>query len=145
MTENGAQARGARRGRVLVIDDEPFVAHALAIFIGDENDVTIANDAREALRRLDGGAAFDVILCDVMMPNVSGIDFHRELASSRPTDAQRVIFITGGAITQDARAYLASVSNECIDKPPDPFALRALVRRRVAAELAREAKVVGSV
>lgn len=117
----------------MVVDDEPFVAHALALFLGDENDVTVLNDAREALVRLSSGETYDVILCDVMMPAMSGIELHRALTSTSPAMATRVLFITGGIFTSATRDYLDGVPNDCIDKPPDPFALRALIRKRVAA------------
>ena len=121
----------SRRGRVLVVDDQPFVANAIAIFISDEQEVTVENSAEAALERLRAGESFDVILCDLMMPGVSGMDFHDELVSRRDPHHERVVFITGGAYSARARSFLAAASNECVDKPPDPFALRALIRRRV--------------
>lgn len=122
----------SRRGHVLVIDDEPFVADALAMFIVDEHDVTVLNDAREAIARLSAGESYDVILCDIMMPEMTGIAFHQELTATLPEHAPRVVFITGGAFTAATRAYLDGVPNECFEKPPDLAALLALLRTRVA-------------
>jgi CheY-like chemotaxis protein len=136
---SGLHAAVGRRGHVLVIDDEPFVAHALALFLSDEHSITILNDARAALALLDVGEAFDVILCDVRMPEMSGLDFHREVSARFPDHAPRVVFITGGVFRSSDRHYLDSIPNECLDKPPDPFALRALIRERVAARHSSEA------
>ena len=130
----------SRRGRVLVVDDEPFVANAIAIFISDEHEVTVETSAATALERLRTGESFDVIVCDMMMPGVSGMDFHDELVSRGDPHHERIVFITGGAYTSRARSFLDAVSNECIDKPPDPLALRALIARRVhEAHVSREA------
>jgi CheY-like chemotaxis protein len=129
----------ARRGRLLVVDDEPFVARAIGIFLGDEHDVTVLTDAPNALRLLDGGERYDVIICDVMMPGMDAESFYRAVGATHPDVLERIVFITGGAFTAKARDFLARVPNECIDKPPDPFALRAMMRRRVADIIERDA------
>ena len=119
---------------MLVIDDEPFVARAIAIFISDEHEVTVETCAARALERLRGGEAFDVVICDMMMPEMSGMDFYDALATGCDGHLDRIVFMTGGAYTARARDFLATVPNECVEKPPDPFALRALIRRCVRAE-----------
>lgn len=139
MSSSGTIARVGRRGRVLVIDDEPYVAHALALCLSEENDVTTLLDAATALASIDAGARFDVILCDLMMPGISGIEFHAALTASHPDLVGRIVFITGGAVTGRAREFLARVSNGCIDKPPDPASLRAIVRQAVARVLDADA------
>ena len=133
MLESGQHLRAGRRGRILVIDDEPFVARALGLFLGDEHDVVVVTDARDAMARMVAGETFDAILCDVMMPVMSGLEFYDAMEEKYPACVGRIVFITGGAFTAQARAFLARIPNECIDKPPDPFALRAMMRRRVAA------------
>jgi CheY-like chemotaxis protein len=138
MFASGTHPRATRHGRVLVVDDEPFVAHALQIFLGDEHDVRVVTTAREALALLDRGARYDGILCDVLMPDMNGVELHRALVARYPDQAERMVFITGGVVDRVSCDYLASIPNPCIDKPPDPFALRAMMRARVSAAMLDE-------
>jgi len=127
--DGGGSPSAARRGRVLVVDDEPFVAAALQRTLGREHDLTTLDRAQDALQLLGGGTRFDVILCDLMMPVMSGMELHAKLAAVVPDQAERMVFMTGGAFTAEARAFLEGVPNERVDKPFDIGALRALVRR----------------
>jgi PAS domain S-box-containing protein len=126
----------APRGRVLVVDDELPVASMLGRVLGDEHDVRIATTAREALSLLLE-EEFDVILCDLLMPGMSGMDLHAELSTARPGLEKRLIFMTGGAFTPRASEFLAAVPNHRIEKPFDLREMRRLVRE--TARHAREA------
>jgi PAS domain S-box-containing protein len=117
-----------RRGRILIVDDDAMVGKTLSRVLKD-HDVTTLQSAQEAHRRILGGQRFDVIFCDLMMPEMTGMEFHAELACSTPLMAERMIFVTGGAFTPTATAFLAQVPNEQIDKPFDPRELRAIVQR----------------
>jgi signal transduction histidine kinase len=123
--------KSARRGRVLVVDDDRMVTQAIRRSLRDAHDVETVTDARVALERLKGGEPFDVILCDLMMPEMSGMDLYGELEKSAPQQAKRVVFLTGGAFTKRAREFLESVDNDCIEKPFDLAELRALIGDRV--------------
>src|SRR5690606_33269447 len=94
------------RGRVLVIDDDSAMANALSLVLGEDHQVEVFTSARRALARLGQGERYDAIVCDVMMPEMSGIDFHAELARAQPELATQVIFLTGGAFTLRAREFL---------------------------------------
>jgi signal transduction histidine kinase/CheY-like chemotaxis protein len=120
-----------KRGRVLVIDDEPVLAKALGRSLASEYEVVVISSAPDALDRLRLGEGFDAILCDLVMPQVTGMDLYAELASTRPALAARMIFMTGGTFTARARDFLAAVPNPAIDKPFDLAALSALLRSRV--------------
>jgi PAS domain S-box-containing protein len=122
----------ARRGRVLVVDDEPQIGSAIVRTLRRDHDVEVATRARAALERLRGGEAFDVILCDVMMPEMSGLELHAELSRTDSRLAERIVFITGGAFTAQTQALLDGMPNQCISKPFDIVLLRALVGERVA-------------
>lgn len=116
------------RCRVLIVDDEPLVARTLRMFLEAEHDVEVAGGAAEALRRLSS-ARFDVIFCDLMMPDTTGMDLYTELASSDPDQAAKIVFMTGGVHTPRAIEFLASVPNAQIEKPFDIELVRRLVRR----------------
>ncbi|HEX8438075.1 ATP-binding protein [Archangium sp.] len=116
-----------RRGRILIVDDEPMFAQTLKLLLGMDHDVEALLEAREALARLRNGASHDVILCDLMMAEMTGMQFHEELSRVAPELARRVIFMTGGAFTQSARDFLARVPNPWLLKPFKPGELNALL------------------
>jgi len=120
-----------RRGRILIVDDEAFVAKALGRTLSREHDVTLISRAAEALARIGGGERFDIILCDLMMPEMTGMDLYAELAGSTPEQAERMIFMTGGAFTPTARAFLDRVPNQRIEKPFDAQHLAVLIHDRL--------------
>jgi PAS domain S-box-containing protein len=115
----------ARRARILVVDDEPFVGRTLRRILGASHDVEVAGSAREALERLGQAPAPEVILCDLHMPGMTGMDLHAALAGRDPGLAARMIFITGGALHASTRGFLESVGNPVLEKP---FATERLVR-----------------
>ncbi|MDB4938148.1 MAG: Sensory box histidine kinase/response regulator [Labilithrix sp.] len=120
------------RAAILVVDDEPSVGRALARVLRD-HDVTVVSAARTALELLDAGKEFAVIFSDLMMPEVSGMDLFDELQQRFPEAARRVVFVSGGAFTPQANAFLERVINARLDKPFDPREVRALVERHLTA------------
>jgi PAS domain S-box-containing protein len=126
-----ASAPPPRRGRVLVIDDEPMMAKVLHRTLATDHDVVAVLAAKDALAMIAAGQRFTVILCDLMMPHVTGMDLYAELLRSAPEQAKRIIFLTGGAFTSRMRAFLDEVDNLCLEKPFDPAGLRTLISARV--------------
>lgn len=124
---------GRRRGRILVIDDEPAIARTLTRVLG-EHELTVEHDARDALARFTAGERFDLILCDVMMPDLTGADFHQRLAVLDPDQAARVVFMTGGVFTSETTRRITELPNEVLEKPFDLRALKDYVRRRLARD-----------
>ncbi|WP_241757879.1 two-component regulator propeller domain-containing protein [Myxococcus landrumensis] len=122
------------RGRVLVVDDDALVSGAIRRTLARENDVDVVVSARQALERLSEPAPrrYDVVLCDLMMPEMTGMDLYDALVRTAPAVAERVVFITGGAFTPTARTFLERVENPRVEKPFDPEALRGLIRAEVA-------------
>jgi PAS domain S-box-containing protein len=127
------------RGRILVVDDEPLVGTVLERTLHGEHDVTVVTSARAALDRIDRGATFDLVLSDLLMPEMSGMDLYRALERKDPRLARRMIFLTGGAFTPAAREFLASEPVLCVEKPFELEAFRAILARRLA-ELAGAAR-----
>ncbi|RYG74121.1 response regulator, partial [bacterium] len=112
-----ASVRPRRRARVLLIDDEPALARTLKLLLSELHDVTAVTTGKEALEILLGGAVFDLVLCDLMMPQVTGMDIHAKLAVERPDMVERLVFMTGGAFTARASDFLKRVSNVRLEKP----------------------------
>jgi two-component system, cell cycle sensor histidine kinase and response regulator CckA len=121
------------RGRVLVVDDEESMRRALVRLVGRDHDVVTAASGKEGRALLEHDQAFDVILCDLMMPDITGMDLHAWLVAEHAVLARRTVFITGGAFTPKAEAYLASVGNPTVPKPFDAVALKKLLAEKVLA------------
>jgi PAS domain S-box-containing protein len=132
LTQTLSVQEASRRGRILVVDDEPMIAVAIRRTLQREHEVVTLTSAREAHARLTGGERFDVIVCDVMMPEMSGMDLHEELVRHSPELAGRMVFMTGGAFTPNTRAFLNHVGNRRIEKPFSSKQLRALVQSVLA-------------
>jgi CheY-like chemotaxis protein len=120
-------ARSAPRLRVLVVDDEPSLLAAIVREIGQYHDVIGRESFPEALEELKG-RHYDLVLCDVMMPGVAGVDIYRALCEIMPQPTDRVVFMTGGAFTHEARQFLAQIPNRCLEKPFSPAELQAILR-----------------
>jgi CheY-like chemotaxis protein len=131
-----AVVSNARRAKVLVIDDEPLIARILARGLS-RHQVVVTDHARDALARIEQGETFDVILCDLMMPDVSGIDVHEYLSREHPAIARRMVFMTGGAFTSRAKSFLSMVGNERIEKPFSMAQVSQLVDRYVGTRRRR--------
>lgn len=127
-------ARSERvRGRVLVVDDDPLVGASIRRTLAREHHVEVLVSATEALRQLSAPEAscYDVVLCDLMMPELTGMELYEQLAADAPAVAERMVFVTGGAFSNGAQAFLSKVSNPRLEKPFEPDQLRELVRALV--------------
>jgi CheY-like chemotaxis protein len=121
---------------VLLIDDEAPVLRLLTRWLQPDMDVVAVASGEAACELVARDDAFDVIFCDLMMPGMSGMDAHRWLAEHDEDLARKVVFVTGGAFTEGAEAYLAGLPNPCVYKPLDRGTFTALALRRVRAERA---------
>jgi signal transduction histidine kinase/CheY-like chemotaxis protein len=123
----------ARGPRVLLIDDEEGVARSLRrVLRGCE--LTWCGSSRAAWERFeaDGYGDFDVVLCDLMMPEMTGMDLYARIREAAPAVAERMVFLTGGAFTDGARRFLESVPTKMLTKPFDLDELRRVVYRRAS-------------
>jgi CheY-like chemotaxis protein len=124
-----------RRGRILIVDDDSGVVRVLKLILGTQHQVIGESNAKSALQRVLAGEEFDLILSDVMMPGMTGIELLAELKRIAPTQAERLIFLTGGASTMLAREGLALAQQPLISKPFDADEILALVAARLGAFL----------
>jgi CheY-like chemotaxis protein len=120
-----------RRGRIMMVDDEPVILNILARALGGNHECVTTTRASEALERLRAGEHFDLILCDLMMPTMDGREFYTELSRFAPEQANKMVFLTGGAFTPTLQAFLSTVSNERISKPFDVAKLKSAVNARL--------------
>jgi signal transduction histidine kinase len=127
-----AEPPAVRRGSVLVVDDEPMLGVLTRRILEGAHDVVTTTSAKEALEWIQDGRQFDLIICDLMMPDMTGMDLYEELEQEAPEQARAMVFLTGGAFTPRGREFLASVANTCLDKPVDITSLRSLVDERLS-------------
>jgi CheY-like chemotaxis protein len=116
------------RGRVLVIDDEPLIGRSIRRALSSEHDVSFVQRASQALARLEEGETFDLVLCDVAMPDFSGPAFYAAVAERWPELASRLVFITGGAFTPETTEFMERVPTRVVSKPFAIDELKQLVR-----------------
>lgn len=115
-----ARATTLAEARVLIVEDDSLVARSFAERLRIEGiAVEVATGAEEALSLLSGGARFDVIYCDLMMKELTGMDFSDAIDARSPELRARVVFMTGGAFTPRAATFVEENAERCIDKPFD--------------------------
>jgi PAS domain S-box-containing protein len=130
-TEPKITTSSQRRGNVLIVDDEVVFASSLRRWLARDHTVTVVNGGQAALDKIDAGERYDVILCDLMMPDVGGVEVHQHLSERVPDQARRIIFMTGGAFSLASQQFLDRVSNVRFEKPCDLQELRAAIRQLV--------------
>lgn len=118
----------ARRLRILVVDDELAVANMLSRMLSREHEVVVTTSAASALARMVE-EPFDLVLCDLLMPQMSGMDLYEALLRQGTGMETRLVFMTGGAFTPRASQFLARVGNYRLEKPFVLEAVRRLVRK----------------
>lgn len=123
----------SRVPRILIIDDDRPVARSLKRVLKNA-EVTIAECGRQGLDFLAAAEPeFDVVLCDIMMPDMDGMEVFEFIQGTRPALAERFVFVTGGAFTDRAREFLAALPNRCLHKPFRPGELNLLIQELTAA------------
>jgi len=115
------------RGKLLVIDDDSAIRRAINRFMRNRHELVIVETAVEGLAMIEAGERFDVILCDLMMPEMDGPEFFRRLEAKTPDQAARVIFMTGGAFTRNATEFIET-KRRLIEKPFEPVELEGMIQ-----------------
>jgi signal transduction histidine kinase/ActR/RegA family two-component response regulator len=113
--------------RILIVDDDERVARSLQRVLAAHDVAAVASGAA-ALELLARRTDFDLILCDLMMPGMSGMDLHRAVAETYPALAPRMVFVTGGAITDAARAFCERHADRVLGKPVSAEELSRVLR-----------------
>jgi PAS domain S-box-containing protein len=137
VAERGEQAV---HGRILVVDDEPGIGTSIKRMLRNKHDVVIVTSGQEAKELLENDSSFDLILCDLMMPMMSGKELYEWLANTHTDLVNRMVFMTGGAFTPKCNEFLQRISNVRIEKPFDPKSLSTLVGEMVLLSRAKQDK-----
>ena len=116
--------------RVLLIDDEPHLGVTLRTGLRQSAQVTSVQSGREAVALLSRDQSFDLILCDLMMPDLTGMDVYEQIRSAQPALAARFVFTTGGAVTERAHKFLEEKGRRRLDKPFKLEQVELLLPRR---------------
>jgi CheY-like chemotaxis protein len=130
MISGGARAVAdshAKPARLLVIDDEPMMLRAIQRLLVGEFEIATTTDPREGVARVSQGARFQAILCDLMMPLMSGMEVYEAIRALDADQARRIVFMTGGAFAPRVLEFLASVPNARIEKPLERVQLREAI------------------
>ncbi|MEM9112504.1 MAG: ATP-binding protein [Myxococcota bacterium] len=128
----GPRAERQRSGRLLVIDDEVMLIRAYRRSLGKRYDAVFAEGGQEALDILAQDDAFDVIVCDLMMPRVDGIRVFEHAKMHYPQLVDRFVFCSGGAFTPRAREFCAATTQRLLEKPLTPKDLDNAIQQALA-------------
>jgi CheY-like chemotaxis protein len=135
--EPSAAGAGTRR-RVLIVDDEPVLRQLLSYLLR-KHELVMADDGETALEVLAGDDRFDVILTDLSMPAIGGLELHRRVSERHPHLARRIIFCSGNPDDRTLLAFLGTVPNLMVPKPYKGSTIEAAIEATVNAAAAEPA------
>jgi len=115
----------AKVRKILIIDDDAAVLRSVGRMLA-KHDVSTEVDAKKALQRC-ADDDYDLVLCDIMMPSMSGDQFYDAIKETLPALANRVVFMTGGVLTPSTEEFLAAVERPVLSKPINLEKLHAIV------------------
>lgn len=117
----------AHRSKVLVVDDEPLLLKLIQRTLGEDHDVVITDSSVEAFNQLKSQHDFDIVLCDLMMPEMTGMELYERVTDLSPGMSDRFAFMTGGAFTPSAMEFVINMPVKHLDKPFTPVILKNFV------------------
>jgi len=121
--------RKDQRLKILVLDDEKLFVDAMGGGLAAAHEVMTTTSPLEALAMIVRDKIdFDVIMCDLMMAEMSGMDFYEDLRRQCPGFESRIIFMTGGVFTERARVFLETVPNLRLAKPFKLSEIRSILQ-----------------
>lgn len=123
-----------RKARILVVDDDPLLTRWLVDALASEgHEVDAADNGRDALQRLEH-SVYDLILSDLRMPQMDGVEFYRRLERERPEAARQVMFLSGHSDTSEYGDFLSEVRDRSMAKPIDLPRLQRFVRQGLGVQ-----------
>jgi CheY-like chemotaxis protein len=123
------------RARLLIVDDDAAIGRAISRIVREKHDVVVLTSGREAVNLIAAGERYGAILCDLMMPDVTGMEVYEQIAAIDPASARHMIFLTGGAFTPRAEEFFRRIDNLRVDKPFDRATLLAALATVIGTEV----------
>lgn len=117
------------RARLLVVDDHAALGNSLKLFLSQEHEVVTVTSGTAALDVL-AKQTFDLVLCDLVMPDTNGMEVYRKLRERSEAQAMRVVFMTGGAFTPELQTFVNTTTHLVLEKPFPPEQVLELLRQR---------------
>lgn len=114
--------------KILIVDDEPLVRRTLARVLA-EHELVVVEDGREALDALREHTDVGLVLCDMLMPDMTGMELYAEVGALRPGLQELFMFVTGGTLTAEIESFVGTVGNPVLRKPFTITTLRAAIER----------------
>lgn len=103
--------------RVLVIDDEQLLGQTIQLGLEDSLSVELETSGTRGLERILSDDQFELVLCDLSLPDLSGIDIYARVQKERPELTKRFVVMTGGAVSTESRDFLESYEGPLLNKP----------------------------
>lgn len=127
------EPNGVADAKILVVDDELLVRQVLTRALNDEGyEVEAVTSANDALDRLDS-QDYDLVLLDVKMPGMNGIEFYENMQKTNPASAEKVLFITGDVMGMDTNSYFSTNNVPYITKPFNIDKLKSEINRMLVS------------
>ncbi|MCK6586950.1 MAG: response regulator [Polyangiaceae bacterium] len=114
-----------------MVDDEPAICTSLKRLFSRQHSVSTVNSAMGALELFNAGERFDLVLCDLMMPEMGGLDLFDEVTRVAPDQAAKFVFMSGASLSTQVSAALSKLPNTLLHKPFDMRRLVDVVRDRI--------------
>lgn len=119
--------------RVLVIDDEQLLGQTIQLGLEDTMDVELETSGEKGLARLLSGDPFELVLCDLSLPDLSGSDIYARASRAKPEIKDYFVVMTGGAVTNESREFLENYEGHLLNKPFTLSQVEALIDRVVGS------------
>jgi CheY-like chemotaxis protein len=129
--QTSGQVPAVRRGRVLLVDDDPLVGRTVQRVLARDHQVVTAQTVEEAWERLQRGERYDTIFCDLMLSKLDGLDLFSRLESLDPEQAARFVLLTAGSFSTRAQEIVEAKGIPCIFKPFSSTELRMIVAQLI--------------
>lgn len=121
-----------RAARLLIVDDEEAIGTTMRALLSPPHDATAVTSARQALAEIEKNE-YDVVFCDLMMPETSGMRFYEILRESHPEMTSRIVFMTGGVTASAVQKFLSTTNARCLEKPFSQEELQSALAEVLAA------------
>ena len=122
------------RGKVLIVDDEPAIRNILARILSNKGHQAHTVSTGKAALAMLHEKGYDLLVADLKMSGVSGIDLYQTLKKKWPDMADRTVFITGDTMTEETNDFLAASGRPYLAKPFTPMEFLEIIESALAGK-----------